>query len=117
MHQPRFKERRLSQDKDGSYSYDGENDDGQLSETSNEDNMQLMQQQHRDQVHQSSSEMTYTQNEDTAERHDDNTSELSSQMSPSNASPPKVEEKHRNNPLFRSDAFDQIPSQNYQLMS
>jgi len=66
--------------------------------------------------------MTYTQNEDTAERHDDNTSELSSQMSPSNDTQPRrrdveVEEKHRNNPLFRSDAFDQIPSQNYQLMS
>ena len=61
--------------------------------------------------------MTYTQNEDTAERHDDNTSELSSQMSPSNSTQPRREEKHKDNPLFRSDAFDQIPSQNYQLMS
>ena len=42
MHHPRFKERRLSQEKDGSDSYDGENDDGQLSDTSNEDNAQLL---------------------------------------------------------------------------
>ena len=40
MHHPRFKERRLS--KDGSDSDDGENDDGQLSDTSNEDNVQLL---------------------------------------------------------------------------
>ena len=27
----------------------------------------------------------------------------------------EIDEEHRNNPLFRSDAFDQIPSQNKQL--
>ena len=63
--------------------------------------------------------MTETQNEDTAVRNGNNdTSELSSQLSPSQSArevEDEIDEEHRNNPLFRSDAFDQIPSQNKQL--
>lgn len=56
-----------------------------------------------------SSEITETQNGETAERHGAGDSELSSQLSPSQSardSVPERVEKHRNNPLFRSDAFE-----------
>ena len=88
-------ERRVSQD-----SYSDENDDGELSQTSDNE------QRNGDG---SSSEITNTQEEQANYREvDDGTSDLSSEHNHG---------AHRGNPLFRSDAFEQIPSQNHQVMS
>jgi len=129
------------------------NDDGELSQTSNEEGDQMMKQQNHEvinlrarpdqrgaaqQYQNTSSEITNTEAEgeyegeeeeaDTAQNVDQSSSDLSSATeSVRNADEGAADqdprdqrypdERHRDNPLFRSDAFEQIPSQMHQVMS
>ena len=102
------------------------NDDGELSNTSNEENEQMLKQQNRDriinpQTLNTSSELTNTEaneNDYVAGEEGQTSSEISSPTrSPEAIDNRGYPDQKSSNPLFRSDAFDQMPSNQHQVHS